>query len=209
MEDEPEPVGWLYTTSDNGRTRQWCEIDTPWPPELEPGEKLIRKEPLYLGGIMSTHDVPGAKTANRDILAMGCWAEHDDGSLIFVESVEGGRVVFSVFDVAKDPKVEYRTAMPEQAFKDLFSYGDAYTDDDLIWTWHDKTPFPWERIMGDFPEGQRPANAEEVLNAAERVAASLKLRAGEVRAREVGGTAQRGATTLMERIGNAISALKK
>lgn len=31
---------------------------------------------------MSTNDVPGAKTENRDVLAMGCWAEHEDGSLI-------------------------------------------------------------------------------------------------------------------------------
>lgn len=157
---------------------------------------------------MSTHDVPGAVIANRDILAMGCWAEHEDGSLIFVESVEGGRVVFSVFDVSKDPKVEYRTAMPEQGFKDLFSWKPDGTSDDLVWTWHDKTPMPWEKVMGDFPEGQRNASAEETLNAAERVAESLALRAGEVRARAV-PDGQPGATRLMERIKNAVGALKK
>jgi hypothetical protein len=27
---------------------------------------------------MSTHDVPGAKAENHDVLAMGCWAEHAD-----------------------------------------------------------------------------------------------------------------------------------
>jgi len=33
---------------------------------------------------MSTNDVPGAKAANNDALAMGCWAEHADGSLILM-----------------------------------------------------------------------------------------------------------------------------
>lgn len=159
---------------------------------------------------MSTNDVPGAVAANRDVLAMGCWAEHDDGSLIFVESVEGGRVVFSVFDVAKDPKVEYRTAMPEEGFKTAFSWrpeGKGTFPND-IWEWHDKKPMPWNRIMGDFPEGQRPASAEAMQTAAERVADSLSLRAGEVRARAV-PEGQVGATKLMERVKNAIDALKK
>ena len=33
---------------------------------------------------MSTNDVPGAKAANGDELAALNWAEHDDGSYIFV-----------------------------------------------------------------------------------------------------------------------------
>lgn len=35
---------------------------------------------------MSTQDVPGANRANRDQLASGCWAEHEDGSLLFVKA---------------------------------------------------------------------------------------------------------------------------
>lgn len=53
---------------------------------------------------MSTNDVPGANPKNADVLAMGCWAEHEDGSLIFVESVEGGTVVYSIFDIAPKGK---------------------------------------------------------------------------------------------------------
>jgi len=70
---------------------------------------------------MSTNDVPGAKPENHDVLAMGAWAEHDDGSLIFVEAVEAGTVVYSIFDV-QDPPVEYRDAMPETGFKERFSW---------------------------------------------------------------------------------------
>ena len=71
---------------------------------------------------MSTHDVPGNKLANNDKLAMGCWAEHDDGSLIIVESTEGGRIIYSMFDLDQTPIIEYRDSMPEQGFKDHFSY---------------------------------------------------------------------------------------
>lgn len=39
---------------------------------------------------MSTNDVPGANPVNKDILAAGCWAEHADGSLLFVKGNEGG-----------------------------------------------------------------------------------------------------------------------
>ena len=52
---------------------------------------------------MSTTDVPGANPANRDELGVGSWAEHADGSLIFVESTEGDRVVYSMFDVSAEP----------------------------------------------------------------------------------------------------------
>ena len=50
---------------------------------------------------MSTNDVPGANPANRDELAMGAWAEHADGSLIFVESTEGGTCIYEVFDLSE------------------------------------------------------------------------------------------------------------
>jgi hypothetical protein len=67
---------------------------------------------------MSTQDVPGHGSAKSDTLAMGVWGEHNDGSLLFVESTEGGRVIYSIFDMAQMPIVEYRDAMP-----DTFSMG--------------------------------------------------------------------------------------
>ncbi len=160
---------------------------------------------------MSTHDVPGAAVKNRDVLAMGAWAEHDDGSLILVESTEGGSVVYSIFDVAVDPPVEYRDAMPEPGFKQRFSWlPQGLPDDDpsalnIRWTWHDKTPFPWDRVMRDFPPGARHVSAAEEMTAAQRVARSLDLRGERIRYRE---PMQRGSgRTIMQRVRSAIDAL--
>ena len=117
---------------------------------------------------MSTNDVPGAKAKNNDELAMGCWAEHEDGSLILVESVEGGYVVYSVFDLAEDPILEYRDKMAEGAFKKAFSWP---TDTGDKWTWHDKTPFDWDRVIdGGAKGGVKIADAEAQISAAARVA---------------------------------------
>src|SRR5262245_9470136 len=124
---------------------------------------------------MSTSDVPGANPANGDALKMGCWAEHQDGSLIFVESTEANRVIYSIFDVSKDPPVEYRDAMPQASFESTFSWDKSKTGE--RWTWHDKTPFPWDRIIkAGIPDGGRFASADGLLTAAERVARSLRLR---------------------------------
>jgi len=62
---------------------------------------------------MSTNDVPGHNPVNNDELRSNCWAEHDDGSLILVQSTEGGRVIYMMFDLSVEPVVEYRDAMPE------------------------------------------------------------------------------------------------
>ncbi len=126
---------------------------------------------------MSTNDVPGYKKEHQDELAMGCWAEHDDGSLILVEAMEGGRVVYCIFDMDPDPPVEYRDAMLEDDFKEKFSWP---TDTGDKWTWHDKTPFPWDRIMDEFPAGNKASSAGAIMNAARRVAESLRLRAGGI-----------------------------
>lgn len=126
---------------------------------------------------MSTNDVPGSYKDNNDELSMGCWAEHDDGSLIFVESTEGNNVVYSIFDVAREPPVEYRSAMAQASFEKTFSYRSGSKEK---WVWHDKMPFPWDRVMTNFPEGERATSAEDSLNAAQRVAESLHLRAQEV-----------------------------
>lgn len=130
---------------------------------------------------MSTNDVPGlkdntGKSKHNDELAMGAWAEHDDGSLIFVESVEDGRVVYSVFDLAETEVVEYRDAMSELGFKKAFSWD---SDDKIIdspWTWHDKTAFPWDRVIASgSKQGTRHASADQLLSAAERVARSRAM----------------------------------
>lgn len=95
---------------------------------------------------MSTNDVPGHKAENHDQLSLGCWAEHDDGSLILVEGNENGRVIYSVFDCAKKPIIEYRDAMQENVFKKTFSWDSANPKSEK-WTWHDKTPFPWNQVI--------------------------------------------------------------
>lgn len=129
---------------------------------------------------LSHNDVPGlkddsGKSKHNDELAMGCWAEHEDGSLILVEGTEDGRVVYSVFDLS-DEIVEYRDAMSELGFKKAFSW----TEDDKIidspWTWHDKTPFPWDTVIASGSrQGGRPASADHLMSAAEKVARSRDM----------------------------------
>lgn len=123
---------------------------------------------------MATHDVPGHNPSNNDELKAGCWAEHSDGSLIFVQSTEGGRIIYMMFDTLTDPITEYRDAMPEKGFKETFSWKNV---NDIRWTWHDKTPQPWDRIIkSGAKDGLHFASADEQLSAAAKVARSLKLR---------------------------------
>lgn len=121
---------------------------------------------------MSTNDVPGAVASNNDALAMGCWAEHEDGSLIFVESTEGDNVVFSMFDQSREPIMEWRGSMRRPRFEQHFSYPGGSGEK---WTWHDKTPFPWDRIVEALPEGARFASVSVIISAAQRVAERLGL----------------------------------
>ncbi len=167
---------------------------------------------------MSTEDVPGSKASNRDELAHGCWAEHDDGSLILVQSTEAKRVIYDVFDLKggspDTPKavLEYRDVKGEVEFKRTFSYVCGEDKRDGVsekWTWHDKTPFPWQRVIdagmalaerkqldpsgalaaadklgtavsaasgGDLGDLKPFDTSEELLTAAQRVAATLKLK---------------------------------
>lgn len=156
---------------------------------------------------MSTNDVPGANPRNGDALAMGCWAEHADRSLIFVESVEGGRVVYSLFDLSRDPPFEFRDAMPESDFKSSFSWPNKAGE---RWTWHDKTPFPWDRVMQDFPAGTRIASAGAMTTAAQRIAERLGLRGGAVRRDDLSHLADdvRVAGGIIDRLQRAISRLR-
>lgn len=148
---------------------------------------------------MSTSDVPGAVATNYDDLHVGCWAEHEDGSLIFVEGTEEGSIVYCIFDVAK--ALAYRDAMAEKGFKKQFSY-DAKKKDSIKWTWHDKTPFDWSRVM-DLPPGPAYPSAAHQLSAAEQVAQKLKLRAESIDTEAV-----RTGRGIMERLQDAWSTLK-
>lgn len=129
---------------------------------------------------MATNDVPGANPSNADQLRMGCWAEHEDGSLIFVKSVEGSRVIYELYDVASNPIVQYTDAMPEEGFKTQFSW-DPKKKDSIKWTWHDKTGFPWDRVIkSGAKDGTNFASAQDQISAAARVALSMALRGKDV-----------------------------
>lgn len=124
---------------------------------------------------MSTDTVPGANPANLDVLAMGCWAEHKDGSLILVHSTEGNQVIYSVFELNKEPPLEYRDGMAQKDFEKFYSYDPKKPQGDK-WIWHDKTPFPWSKVVQSIPPGSRPASAGGLISAADRVAQRLRLK---------------------------------
>jgi hypothetical protein len=130
---------------------------------------------------MSTYDVPGYNPANADTLRALCWAEHEDGSMILVESTENGRVIYSIFDLSgknkipPTPIIEFRDAMPEKGFKKIFSWNPKKQGSEK-WLWKDKTPFPWDRIIEEnSKDGVRHVNVEDQLNAALRIAKARNL----------------------------------
>jgi len=129
---------------------------------------------------MSTCDVPGyddiKSDAKQDKLRIGVWGEHTDGSQILIEGVEQGRVVFSIFDMSVSPPMEYRDSLPERQFKQQFSFNSKYSIVDGGWRWHDKTQFPWNKIMDHFPDGTRFPSADIVLNEAQRIVKLKNLR---------------------------------
>jgi len=158
---------------------------------------------------MSTNDVPGSNKINNDELAMGCWAEHKDGSLIFVQSTEGGRVIYMMFDTFTDPITEYRDAMPEKGFKKNFSWGKSSK---IKWTWHDKTPFPWDRVIkSGARDGVHHASADDTLRAAQKLAKSLKLRGKKVKKEKyehMADTEMPFRNRIINKVQNAINKLK-
>lgn len=160
---------------------------------------------------MSTNDVPGNDPKNRDELAMGCWAEHEDGSLIFCESTEDDRVIFSVFDLDKAPVVEYRDSMAVGAFKKAFSWNPKKPETEK-WTWHDKSPFPWDRVIKlGARDGARHASAEDHISAAERIRESRNTRGRPVDPREFEARMDklgRKAKKIIEKIQSVISELR-
>jgi hypothetical protein len=156
---------------------------------------------------MSTHDVPGANAINKDVLAAGCWAEHDDGSLLYVKGTEGKTVVYELYDLDQQPPVYYQDAMRKKAFKSQFSWPPIGTSTEQ-WTWHDKTPFPWSRVMGKIDK-PRPvhANVADQLSAATRVAKSLQLRARKVQEADLDARTETegkiAGRTIMDRLSRA------
>lgn len=155
---------------------------------------------------MSTQDVPGANPSNADVLAAGCWAEHEDGSLLYVKGTESDQVVYELYDRAHDPVVYYQDAMRKADFETQFSYPPVGASD-VKWTWHDKTPFPWGRVMQvvQNPAPQH-ADVQTFLSAAGRVAEALKLRSKQYA--DAGQTEQvrSKGRTLLERFNAALEA---
>ena len=129
---------------------------------------------------MSTADVPGFDKKNNDKLAMGSWAEHEDGSLIFVQATEGGRVIFEMFDPTMQDQM-FRHAMPEKDFKEKFSFKSGKSIADQKWTWHDKTVFPWDRVI---QSGVKPGvhfrDAVTQISAELKVAEALDLKSSKI-----------------------------
>jgi hypothetical protein len=159
---------------------------------------------------VSTQDVPGFNPANKDVLASGCWAEHSDGSLLFVKGTENGQVVYELYDLAQDEPVYYQDAMRDDAFKKAFTYPPVGTSPEK-WTWHDKTPFPWARVMKTFDK-PRPVHADvhDTLSAAARVAESLRLRAQKLNTSDVQPNVEQAVQkgrAIMDRIARAFAAL--
>lgn len=164
---------------------------------------------------MSTNDVPGAVAANNDELGMGCWAESaekGDQSPIFVESTENDRVIFSVFDLSKNPITEYRDSMVKTEFEKYFSWNSNAKKPK--WTWHDKTAFPWNRIIkAGATDGLKFASAADQLSAAERVREHLRGRAQNIDMAELRARAERteegrtSAEALFGKIGRALDKL--
>jgi hypothetical protein len=127
---------------------------------------------------MSTNDVPGFGEASSDVLAMGCWAEHEDGSLIFVKSTEGQRIIYEMYDVNSSTVVQYTDAMLEDAFKKQFSWTNKEKNNkkNTKWSWHNRTLFPWDKVIkAGVKDGIGYASAGDQLSAAARVALSLSL----------------------------------
>lgn len=130
---------------------------------------------------MATPDVPGANPAHNDALHAGCWGEHEDGSHLFVEALDNGRVIYLVFDLSKTPTVEYRDAMQESGFKKQFSW-DPKDPKSIKWTWHDKTPFPWNKIIkAGVQDGARVSAVEQLIQTAAAVIASRQRLQGRGR----------------------------
>jgi hypothetical protein len=153
---------------------------------------------------MATDEVPGHNPANQDKLHIGCWAEHEDGSLLYVEGMESGNVIYLIIDPTP-PAMQYRHALPEPTFKVRYSWDPTKPKADK-WTWHDKTAFPWDRVM-KLSKGEEFVDAEEQLSAARRVADSLKLKGEKLLEEKPAATNQPDAMAILLQMKRALAAL--
>ena len=161
---------------------------------------------------MATNDVPGAKKTNNDKLARGCWAEHDDGSLIYVKDIdENDRVIFEIYDLSLNPPAYYPHALAKTDFEKKFSWKSGVTS--IKWTWHDKTPFPWDTVMQHIDNPMPVLSVQDQLSAAQRVADSLNAKVRDLDSSHVAqlsGTqirSRKDARGIMERMKSAIGRL--
>jgi hypothetical protein len=175
---------------------------------------------------MTTTDTPGSNPANHDKLEVGNWAEHEDGSLVFVLGFdENDSVIFNVYDLQdKAVPTYYTMALPLDEFHENFSFNPKVSTkkskktvtDKVKWLWHDKSPMPWKRVMRyiDRPT-PRPVNVSDQLTAATRIADSLDQHFQKVLTREhieaMTGEERRDAgnpaKTIMQRLKNAMNEL--
>jgi len=172
---------------------------------------------------MATNDVPGSNPQNNDTLKPGCWAEHDDGSLIFVKDIdEHDRVIFDVYDLGGAvPRIFYPTPLARKKFNETFSFKATRrrksTDaEPVLWTWHDKSPFPWNKVSRSVDSISAPVETSGAEpTAAERIAVDLQMRMSTVLTRKLVHENQglserpvsRTSRTIADRLKNAIAAL--
>lgn len=135
---------------------------------------------------MSTTDCPGYGSASFDKLMRGCWAEHEDGSLIYIKDIdENDRVIFELYELKdKVYPVYYQHALAKKDFEKTFSFDPKKKKNDkinLIWSWHNRTPFPWDKVM-KYVDRPVPvaANVEDQVSAVAKVVDSLHIRMREV-----------------------------
>lgn len=153
---------------------------------------------------MSIQDVPGANLVNKDVLTVGCWAEHQDGSLIFIKGTENNQIVYELHDT--QTKQYYPDAMRAFDFKTAFSFPPTGKSA-FKWTWHDKTPFPWARVMQSVGRPvPRHADVRDMLSAAAQVAESLKLRAVKLEDEGQGEQLRSKGRNILERFEKAMDA---
>lgn len=157
---------------------------------------------------MATTDVPGAKAANLDELAVGCWAEDEQKtSLLHVIGTENGQVVFQMYDLTDG--MYYQDAMLEDDFEQEFSFPPTGKSP-VRWTWHDKTTFPWDRVMSRFKRPvPQPADVQDTLSAAQKIAKALHLRGRKLTEADVGaqGGTRRSIQDVLERIATSLEKL--
>jgi len=161
---------------------------------------------------MSTNAVPGANPVNKEYLDRGAWAEDkDQTSLVHVIGKEAGSIVFQIYDLSEDPIIFYQDAMIESEFKNFFSVPPVGTSD-VVWTWHDKTDFPFDRVMKRFSsKASHHADVKDQLSVAQRIAAKLHIKGKRLTEEDVSAQTEqeRGrGLAIIDAIGDALSKIR-